>query len=108
MTERTPDPSAALRRLDPARIPDFPPAWLTFLVSDAGELWFARFPTPEDGGGTTFDVFEPDGRYLGALEAPVRLYPRPTVLGDRLVGVVQDASGVQQVVVFRIERGHTT
>jgi hypothetical protein len=52
-----------------------------------------------------FDVFEPDGTYLGRVTTDVDLQPYPSpVFGDEHVwGVVHDELGVQRIVRFRIE-----
>lgn len=54
-----------------------------------------------------FDVFEPDGRYLGWVEAPEEMVriPEPVFGADLVWAVTQDDLGVQRVVRFRIERG---
>lgn len=51
-----------------------------------------------------FDVFDPDGTYLGQLEAPrgFQTYPRPTISGDTVWAVVEDELDVPYVVRFRI------
>jgi hypothetical protein len=53
-----------------------------------------------------FDVFAPDGRYLGPVEAPpsLRTTPEPIVRGDHLWVVTRDELDVASVVRFRIER----
>jgi len=93
-------------RWDGPPIPETKPAWQRILAADDGRLWVRlhteaeRIPEEEivepDFGGANalpperwrepavFDVFEPDGRYLGRVEAPAEmgLYPRPVIRGD--------------------------
>lgn len=52
-----------------------------------------------------FDVFEPDGRFVGQVRAPdsMRLLPYPVIDRDRVWAVIADEDGVQRVARFRIE-----
>jgi hypothetical protein len=54
----------------------------------------------------SFDIFDPEGRFLGAIELPFDLmpFPPPLFLGDHIVGVTQDEDGVPFIVRLRIER----
>lgn len=49
-----------------------------------------------------FDVYEPDGRYLGRLRAPAgfQTRPQPVARGDTLWAAVQDDLGVEYVARF--------
>jgi len=53
-----------------------------------------------------FDVFAPDGTYLGHVTASgeLRLQPEPVVIGDRLWAVTRDELDVASVARFRIRR----
>ncbi|WP_420635213.1 6-bladed beta-propeller [Candidatus Palauibacter sp.] len=55
-----------------------------------------------------YDVFEPDGTYLGAAVPPEVFadYPQPIFDGDDVWAVTRDALGVERVVRFRIEVGN--
>lgn len=74
-------------------------------VAEASELERAsgrvplRFEEPP-----AFDVFAPDGRFLGHVKAPENLAiePEPIVRGDYLWAVVRDDLDVASVVRFRI------
>ena len=52
-----------------------------------------------------YDVFEPDGTYLGAVNPPDGFahYPQPILDGDDVWAVTRDALDVQRVVRFHIE-----
>ncbi|MCY4573275.1 MAG: 6-bladed beta-propeller [Gemmatimonadetes bacterium] len=54
-----------------------------------------------------FDVFEPDGTYLGAVSAPENFstYPDPVFDGDYVWAVTRDELGVERVVRFRVVVG---
>ena len=51
-----------------------------------------------------YDVFEPDGTYLGVVVPPVdfEAFPRPVFDGDLVWAVTEDDLGVERVVRFRI------
>lgn len=52
-----------------------------------------------------YDVFESDGTYLGAVNAPEGFadYPQPVFDGDHAWAVTRDALDVERVVRFRLE-----
>jgi hypothetical protein len=52
-----------------------------------------------------WDVFEPDGRYLGQVVAPegFSTSPRPVLERDRVWGVMTDDLGVQYLTRFRFD-----
>lgn len=54
-----------------------------------------------------FDVFEPDGRYLGHVRAPdgFQAYPTPTFRGDTVWAAISDDLGVISIVRFEVEIG---
>ncbi|WP_419948265.1 6-bladed beta-propeller [Candidatus Palauibacter sp.] len=54
-----------------------------------------------------YDVFEPDGTYLGAVNPPEGFadYPQPVFDGDEVWAVTRDAFDVERVVRFRFEVG---
>jgi len=66
-----------------------------------------RLPTVRDWREPiVFDVFEPDGRYLGQVSAPpgFRTQPLPSIQGNGVWAAVSDRGGVPDVVRFEIER----
>jgi hypothetical protein len=67
----------------------------------------ARTPAREPRGGeqagpATFDVFDADGRYLGAVTLDVRADLTLAFRGDFVAGVQRDALDVEYVVVHRL------
>ena len=54
-----------------------------------------------------YDVFDPDGTYLGAVVPPEGFadYPQPIFAGDDVWAVTRDDLGVERVVRFRLEVG---
>ena len=103
-------------------IPDTKPPFSNIIVAQDGRIWVVVSmpgePIPEDERDdpvgadgqrravrewrqpTAFDVFEPDGRYVGVVRAPdgFRGNPQPVIRGDTIWAVVTDGLGVQQIV----------
>ena len=89
--------------VDPAMVPENHPYWAGFTVSSDGFLWV--IPRMPDGGAAAFDVFDPEGVYLGRIpvdEPGLQSGPAPVVRGDRLYAVVRDDLGVPYVVRMRV------
>lgn len=122
----------AMRRLDPAwrwngpPIGDTKPPFRRIQVARDGRVWVLLHtpgrevpagppsagdapaeapPPPAWTEPVLFDVFEPDGRYLGQVRAPdgFQMSPRPVLGTERVWAVVEDELGVQSVVRFRME-----
>jgi len=58
--------------VDRSRIPDVKPPIERLWLDDLGYLWTQRSQT-EGARSTLLDVFDPDGRYLGEVRAPLAL-----------------------------------
>lgn len=54
-----------------------------------------------------FDVFSPDGHYLGPVRVPrsFRIEPEPVIRGDHVWAITRDEMDVPRVVRFRIQKG---
>lgn len=76
-------------------------------VSDLSEEERANFNLMEDSGAPEWDVFDPDGRYLGVVTMPDRFAPRLFV-GEKLYGVWRDDLDVQYVVRLKIDQPSET
>lgn len=85
------------------RVPDVKPPIQTFYVDSEGYAWAE--PTRADEEPRRLDVFDPDGRYLGAVALPQRVAasPPPSIGRDVLHAVVRDSLDVPYVVRFRID-----
>lgn len=87
---------------DRMRVPRHEPAFDQLLAEPDGTLWARRFRSdPLSREPPTWDVFDPDGVYLGAVSTPGGL----TVLAIRdglLAGVHRDELGVEYVSVHRV------
>lgn len=129
--ERT---TAGMRNTDPdwswngPPIPDTKPSFRSLMADEDGRVWVRRHveaePIPEDQieepedpnarppvrwhePHAVFDVFEPDGRYLGPVYAPdsFSTNPQPVIRGARVWAVARDHLDVEYVVRYRIEVG---
>lgn len=86
--------------VDRSRFPDVKPAYSDFTVDEQGYLW-VQPSRPEGAGGTAFDVFSPEGQYLGQV-AYARTLSRPLIRGSAIYGVSPDEDGMPYVVRLRI------
>jgi hypothetical protein len=92
---------------DEGRIPQVKPMLERVLVSDSGYIWVIT--TDQSPTGTAFDVFDPEGRYLGRVTTPLHIGPyrpkSPLLLRrGKMWGVVVDDDDVPSVVRWGIER----
>ena len=91
-------------RVDRSRIPNIKPAIRGLHVGEDGTVWIVPTrPTGGDTPGTLFDVFAPNGRYLGQVHTPFPVSGVPIIRGGRFVTVSRDELEVQYVVVARVE-----
>jgi hypothetical protein len=93
-------------KVDRGRIPDTKPAVQGLLVADDGYLWVNAVRADTSDANRVFEIFDPDGRYLGNLRLPFAMQPSPTPLigRDRIIAVTQDEFGVPYIVRARIVR----
>ena len=77
---------------------------VSFFCDDEGNLWVELTATTAEEDGYLFDIFDPEGRYLGALRLPfpLQLSPEPIVRGGILYGATTDELGAPVVVRARI------
>ena len=94
-------------KVDRSRIPGVKPALRDFFVADDGHVWVAVTTRDRADEGYVFDLFDPEGRYLGLVRLPFRLssYPRPVFRDGIVIGVTEDELEVPFVVRARIEKG---
>lgn len=93
--------------IDTGEFPDRKPFFSGVLPADDGHLWVARY-APAGSGWRIFDVFDPEGRYLGEMQAPIAISPhpvRPVIQDGYLNAVVRDELDVQYFVRFEIVEG---
>jgi len=77
------------------------PAFQALRFDVASRLW-ARRPAHAADTLAAWDVFEPDGRYLGGVELPKALTVQVVTL-DAVYGILQDQLDVQYLKRYRIE-----
>lgn len=112
--ERGADP-----QYDPDPIPNVKPFFRDIFVGKDGRIWVFRYVAAEKRHDVeplpdrperplltwrepwTFDVFEPDGTFLGSVEVPELLEPM-VFRGDRIWGTLLDADGVEHVLRLRV------
>ncbi|MBI4544206.1 MAG: hypothetical protein HY703_03310 [Gemmatimonadetes bacterium] len=89
--------------VDLSRLPDRKPAFADFFVDADGFLW-VNPSVPAGEEHAPWDIFDPEGRYLGQIRPPFRLSstPPPVVRGNLLYGVTRDELDVGYVVRARI------
>ena len=105
-------------------IPQHKPFFYELLAGRDGRIWVRvateaypvenEYHDPEDPSSLPvvwreplrYDVFEPDGTYLGAVAPPdgFEYYKPPVFDGDHVWAVTQDELGVERVVRYRIAR----
>jgi len=90
-------------KVDWSKIPDTKPATEDFFLDDEGNIWVEPV-TVQAEQGMVFDVFDPEGRFLGTVQLPfpLRMSPPPTVRGSVLYGITEDELEVPYVVRARI------
>ena len=106
-------------------IPQFKPVFRELSAGRGGRIWVRLWTEghsienedhdPDDPfsetvswhEATRYDVFEPDGTYLGVVDAPeeFRPWPPPVFDGDHVWAMATDELGVQRVVRYRIVVG---
>lgn len=87
---------------DGSRLPAYHPPFEDFFPATDATLWVRR----TEEGGQRFEVFDSEGRYLGAPDYSgdaAALSPR-LITRDRIYAVAEDDLGVQSVVVLEIDR----
>ena len=93
-------------RIDWSQVPESRPPTESFFFDDDGNVWVERAPGDSEDPGRSFDIFDPEGRYLGMLPLPFSLRggPDPVVREGVLYGVTSDELDVAYVVRARIEK----
>ncbi len=102
--------------LQQASFADNYPAFVSLALGPMQSVWAQRFLSGDelageegtfniqDLGSSTWDVFDAEGRYLGAVTFPGKYQPI-RAMGDRFYGIARDELDVQSLKVYRIETG---
>jgi hypothetical protein len=94
---------------------DFFPAFVSMSIGPNGSIWVQHlrphaevtdeeletYDMTQDIGSRDWDVFDPDGRYMGVVTMPPRFTPR-IILDGKIYGVWRDGLDVQYVMRLRI------
>jgi len=107
-------PAAVSQLIDQMQFADSYPAFATLVAGPWGTTWVQRVRSvesldpgtfgPEALGSPDWDVFDEDGRYLGAVRTPDGFRPL-VVRGDHLYGVGVDDMEVPVVLKLEVSRG---
>ena len=108
-------PQAVEQILGQMEFADSYPVFAQVILSEDGFLWVQRIRTsrdvPEgvewsaqDLGSNEWDTFDPEGRYLGVVEFPLRFQPLRKI-ADVMWGLERDDFDVQSVVGYRVVKG---
>lgn len=86
--------------VDRSRLGRHHPAFHYFALDTGGHLWVRVLLPPErrPSDGTAFDVFDPEGRYLGLVVTDVPVSPPFVIEDDRFYGVTRDEFDIPYVV----------
>jgi len=107
---------------DGPAIPEHKPFFRGLAAGRDGRIWVQlstegrpvenAYHDPDDPGSfpvtweeeIRYDVFEPDGTYLGVVATPdgFSSFPAPVFRGDQVWAVTEDEQGVERVVRYRI------
>ena len=91
-------------KIDWSKIPAAKPATVSFFSDDENHLWVALETAASEDEGYLFDIFDPQGRFLGTVRLPfsLRLSPEPIVRDGILYGITADELGALYVVRAKI------
>lgn len=87
------------RQLAEVTFPETLPAFSGLAADAAGNLWVQEYAVGDDVN--RWDVFDPDGRWLGTVGLPPGLEPYE-IGEDYVLGAVDDELGVERVRLHRI------
>jgi hypothetical protein len=90
-------------KVDAGRVPNVKPAFQAIFEDEQGYLWIS--PSLPKDAPRAYDVFDPEGRYLGRVDVPGedRSLSLAIIRGASVHGIARDADGVAYVVRYRIE-----
>ena len=91
-------------KIDWSKIPDTKPVTSSFFCDDEGNLWVMRLTGSPEDEGHLFDLFDVDGRFVGAIRLPFSLEsnPEPIVRNGLLYGITTDELGAENIVRAQI------
>ncbi len=81
-------------------LPEFIPAYQNLIVDDIGNVWVEAYRLPWERQ-PVWEVFDPDGRWLGSIETPTSFRPLQ-IGGDFLLGRHRDELGVERIRLYEL------
>ena len=92
-------------RVDRGRIPHTHPPVILLTTDELGYLWVIRNEGTRDTWGRLWDVFDPEGVYMGEVRLPFTLYigVPPVIQESVIAGAIRDDLGVFYVVRARMD-----
>jgi hypothetical protein len=97
-------PSDLQQMVDAMEVPHRMPAYQQILVDASGFVWLAGFqPLNQRDLPVVWQVFSPEGAWLGALTTPAR-FEALQIGGDYVLGVRRDEMDVERVQVLGLSR----
>jgi hypothetical protein len=108
---REPDPEAGPgssdlfnRVLDALPLPSHFPAYAGIRVDAEDNIWVRRYAWPEGESGEEWHIFDPEGRWLGAIMMPAG-FSLERVTTDEVLGIFRDDVDVEHLRAYRLKRG---
>ncbi len=98
MSERTRQAYTPFLELD-LPVPEYLPVFQGLLVDDEGYLWVERYRLPWET--SRWEIFDPDGRWLGAVETPEGVLPFQ-IGRDFLLGRHRDDMGIERIRLYSL------
>ena len=91
-------------KIDWSKVPETKPAVVSFFCDDEGNLWVEQRAENSEDEGYLFDIFDPEGRYLGTLRLPFSLQgSRATIVRNGILyGKTTDELGAPVLVRARV------
>jgi hypothetical protein len=91
--------------LEMVELPERKPAYGRLIVDAEDNLWVAEYERHRDAMNR-WNVFDPDGRWLGAVSTPAGLMIHE-IGSDYLLGVRRDEFDVEYVQLYELRRGES-
>lgn len=90
-------------KIDDSDFPALKPVFDQLLLDDTGNLWVG-VTEPHGIPGSVYDVFDPEGRYLGRVRstAEIASYPSARITGDAMYAASSGEMDEPQIVRMRI------
>lgn len=92
------------RVLDAIPPPAHFPAYEDIEVEADGHVWIREYVWPDEGAAQEWQVFDPEGRWLGSVTMPPGFTPL-TIETDEVLGIFRNDMDVEHLHAYRLSRG---